>query len=332
MATPPKITDLDYIQFLLAAQTAFTCTEAARCSGAPENTPAHDAYSRLLTRLPPDTKALWEEVQPFVQLQNGVLVLDDSTLDKPYARHMDLRVYHWSGKHKRSVPGINLITLLWTDGGAKLPIDCRLYDKPTTGNGKNTSFKEMLATAQERGFTPSCVCFDSWYSSLDNLKTIRTCGWRWLTCLEKNRQVNPDGQGNVRLDQVVIPEEGLIVHLRGYGLIRVFCEPINFEEARYWATNDLDMTQAERAELAGCAWAIEEYHRGLKQCCGVEGCPARRDRMQRNHILLSIRAFVRLEVERLRTGKSWYTIKKDLIRQAIRQYLAQPTLSLLTTA
>jgi hypothetical protein len=30
----------------------------------------------------------------------------------------------------------------------------------------------------------------------------------------------------------------------------------------------------------------------------------------------------------LRTGKSWYTIKKDLVRQAIRQYVAQPTLSL----
>jgi putative transposase len=184
MATPPKITDLDYIQFLLAAQTSFTCTEAARCSGETEDTPAHDAYSRLLTRQPPDTKALWEEVKPFVSKQTGVLVLDDSTLDKPYARAMDLRVYHWSGKHKRSVPGINLITLLWTDGGAKLPIDCRVYDKPTTGLGKNHSFQEMLKTAQERGFTPSCVCFDSWYSGLANLKLIRSFEWRWLTCCQ----------------------------------------------------------------------------------------------------------------------------------------------------
>jgi putative transposase len=106
----------------------------------------------LLTRQPPDTKALWDEVQPFVNRQGRVLVLDDSTLDKPYARAMDLRVYQWSGKHKPTALGINLITRLWTDGGAKLPIDCRVDDKPTTGQGKNHSFQEMLPTAQERVF------------------------------------------------------------------------------------------------------------------------------------------------------------------------------------
>jgi hypothetical protein len=39
------------------------------------------------------------------------LILDDSTLDKPYARKMALVTRHWSGKHRRVVQGINLITL-----------------------------------------------------------------------------------------------------------------------------------------------------------------------------------------------------------------------------
>jgi len=51
----------------------------------------------------------------------------------------------------------------------------------------------MLQDGQERGFAPRYVCFDSWYSSLDNLKLIRTLGWRWLTCLEVDRQVIPMG-------------------------------------------------------------------------------------------------------------------------------------------
>ena len=38
--------------------------------------------------------------------------LDDSTLDKPYARQMELVTRHWSGKHNS---GTNLITLMWTD-------------------------------------------------------------------------------------------------------------------------------------------------------------------------------------------------------------------------
>jgi hypothetical protein len=98
-------------------------------------------------------------------------VVDDSTLDKPHARHMDLVYRHWSGKHKRTVWGINLITLLWTDGGAKLPVDCRLSNVPKDDIDKNQHFRHMLKTAKERGFWPDYVSFDSWYSGLDNLKS-----------------------------------------------------------------------------------------------------------------------------------------------------------------
>ena len=68
-----------------------------------------------------------------VQREGGVLVLDDTTLDKPYARKMELVTRHWSGKHRRVVAGINLLTLLWTDGHALIPCDFRVYDKPFSG-------------------------------------------------------------------------------------------------------------------------------------------------------------------------------------------------------
>ena len=50
---PPKVDDLDYIHFLVAAQKAFTCTEAARSHPDEEEGPAHDAFTRLLQRRPP---------------------------------------------------------------------------------------------------------------------------------------------------------------------------------------------------------------------------------------------------------------------------------------
>jgi len=50
------------------------------------------------------------------QLSQGVLVVDDSTLDKWYAQKMELVTRHWSGKHGRVVQGINLVTLLWSEG------------------------------------------------------------------------------------------------------------------------------------------------------------------------------------------------------------------------
>lgn len=55
-------------------------------------------------------------------------------------------------------------------------------------------------------------------------------------------------------------------------------------------------------------------------------------RGQLRHIALAIRAFIRLEWHRLRTGLSWYEAKTGIIREAIRTYLANPTFTLTPTA
>ena len=164
-------------------------------------------------------------------------------------------------------------------------------------------------------------------------KAVRRHGWHWFTRFKSNRAVNPDGTGNRQIYLLAIPEEGLVVHLRGCGFIKVFVEVCDdLEEVAFWATSDLSMTATTRQQTATEAVAIEAYHRGLKQCCGVEGCPARRERSQRNHILYAIRAFVRLEWQRLETERSWYASKQQLLREAIRAYRANPTLTLPTTA
>jgi putative transposase len=92
------------------------------------------------------------------------------------------------------------------------------------------------------------------------------------------------------------------------------------------------MRLAEREQWADQVWTIAEYHRGLKQFCGVERCQVRAARAQRNHIGLSIRAFLRLEHHRLQTGTSWFATKLEIIRAAIRTYLTQPRHILAPTA
>src|SRR6187402_3490771 len=113
---PARATDVAYIDFLIGSPRAVSATEAARVQPDRPDAPAHDAFTRLLHRLEPDPDALWEEVRPLLRTTGGILVLDDSVLDKPFARHMGLVGYHWSGRHKRVVRGIDLMTLLWTDG------------------------------------------------------------------------------------------------------------------------------------------------------------------------------------------------------------------------
>lgn len=139
-------------------------------------------------------------------------------------------------------------------------------------------------------------------------------GWVWLTQFRANRRVNPGGLGNVRVDTVEIPPQGREVHLRGYGFVKVFRRDSPNGDVEHWATNDLALTPQQQDGLKDRAWGIEVYHRGLKQCCGVEKCQARKAESQKNHIGISIRAFLRLEVHRLRTGVSWYQAVSDIIR------------------
>ena len=332
MLNPPRCDALDYIQFLIAAQKTFTCTEAARCQPERPGAPAHDAFTRLLKRQPPDTGALWREAQTVVSREEGLLVLDDTTLDKPYAQRTELVTYHWSGKHGRVVKGINLLTLLWTGDGKLIPCDFRVYDKPMGGHTKNQHFREMLEEAGRRGLKPRYVLFDSWYSSLGNLKALRDLGWRWLTRLKGNRLVDPDRSGNRPVSSITIPSEGRVVHLKGYGFVRVFRTLSRDGEAEHWATDDVEMAEEEREELSARGWGIEVYHRGLKQCCGVEKAQVRGAVAQLNHLAYSIRAFIRLEVNRLRSGVSWYEAKASIVREAIRAYLINPILTLTSTA
>jgi len=104
------------------------------------------------------------------------------------------------------------------------------------------------------------------------------------------------------------------------------------QKIEYWATSDLKMLDWTRQELARQVFAIENYHRQLKQCCGVERAQVRSIKAQTCHILLSLRAFVRLEAHRLQTGISGYAAKANIIREAIRLYLQKPNIHLETTA
>jgi len=330
---PPKVTDEDYINFIIATPRDVTATEAERVQPESTNAPAHDAFTRLLQRLEPDAETLWQEVRTQIDLQSGILILDDSTLEKPYSEFNALVYRHWSGKQKEVVNGINLITLLWTDGVRVVPVDYRVFDKDRDGKTKNDHFAEMLLAAYERGFNPQLVCFDSWYGSVDNLKLVRSLGWHFLTRLKANRQIRvSSGSLQAVSEAGLCGGDGTICWLKGFGQIKVFRIFATDGTAEYWATSLQAMTEAERETQSKSAWRIEMYHRGLKQQCLIERSQCRRLRPVLNHIGLCIRAFVRIENHCYREKISWIEAKTSIIRDAVRAYLANPRYLLLPTA
>jgi putative transposase len=326
---PPRVRPEDYIDFLIATPKAASGTEAARVQPATDRRPAHDAFTRLLQRLEPDPGALWLEAKSRVCLAGGVPVPGDTVLDKPFARHIDLVGRHRSGKHHGVVQGIDLVSLVWTDGDRVVPCGYRIHHDAKEATRSDHS-RAMIDAAHTRGFRPACVLLDGWYSGPENLKHLRSLGWSWLTRLKANRLVNEDRRGERPLSRTEIAATGTEVWLKGYGLVKVFEIVAPDGDVAYRAAGDPAMSDLTRRQYAGYSWGIESYHRGLERCTEVERCQARSEAAPRNHIGLAPRAFLRLECYSFRTGLSWVEAKTAIIRDAVRSYLAHPWIRLPT--
>ncbi len=109
------------------------------------STVSHDSINRFLERERYEPKDLFDEEKEKIELVGGILSVDDSVLDKPYS-DPNKAVFidnFWSGKHKKIVKGINLITLFYTDiNGISVPINYRLVNK-SENKTKNDYFHEM---------------------------------------------------------------------------------------------------------------------------------------------------------------------------------------------
>lgn len=276
---------------------------------------SHDGVSRWLKSKKFSPKELWSEVQNMVDFEAPcVLIADDTVLDKRYSRKIEPVSYQYSGNVHDVIPGIGMVNMLWKpNNGDALPIDFRVYDKSTDGKTKNDHFRDMLELAKKRGIKPDAVVMDSWYSSLDNLKKIRSLEWEWVCNLKKNRIVNRGEQ----IDALDIPDEGAKVHLRGYGWVHVFRFETSERRTDYIATSIVNPTRDQIISIMKARWQIEVFHREIKQTCAIERCQSRSGRAQRNHICLSVLAWVERYKKRLTHAISFYAQKWENIKQTI---------------
>lgn len=313
--------DVDlYVDFLTASQKQFSGLELSKVSPEPM---AHDSVSRWLSRKKLTPKLLWQESQYRVDKHDGYLVLDDCVLDKPYSRKTALVKKQYSGKHHTVVKGIDLVNLLWTDGQKMIPVDYRIYDPSRDGKTKNDHGREMLMMAEKRAFSPSYVLIDCWYTSVDNLKTIDSRHWKWIGQLKSNRQVSVVRNVYVPVSDLDWTDKPVRkVWLKAYGFVLVSKTVAPNGDVAYIATNDMSLENPETLQTHfAYRWTIETFHRGIKQCTGIERCYAVKERSQRNHILCSFLVFLNLEWERIQNAVSWYEQKTLITRGAVRAYL-----------
>ena len=126
-----------YIAFLLSEPNSVSCLRVSDVLDM-----SHDSVNRFLYRETYSPEDLFAEARKSLDLIGGILSVDDTVLDKPYAKYLSFLGHFWSGKHHAVVRGINLITLYYTDPkGQQSPINFRIYDK-SEKKTKNDYFLE----------------------------------------------------------------------------------------------------------------------------------------------------------------------------------------------
>jgi hypothetical protein len=313
-----------YIGFVLTEPKSTNCNRMAEIVKT-----SHDSINRFLLREAYEPKDLFDEAKPHINLIGGTLSVDDSVLDKPYSQKMALVGYFWSGKHHRTVKGINLITLYYTDiAGQHFPVSYRVYDKDD-GKSKNDYFQEMLTEVLAWGLKPAFVTGDSWYSGIKNFKAVKNHGLSSMFAVKSNRCVSIEKGKWVHVQKLAIPDEGLEVWLRGVGQVKLFRQQLK-DELRHYAVHLPDATLLSNfdrkafCDLHDRHWKIEQYHRAIKQVCNIEHFQVRSKIAILNHIFASICGYVHLQkLCALDVIGNCYRLQRDLFQDVIAAFIKE---------
>lgn len=175
---------------------------------------SHDRLTRLLSRDQWSCTTVMLALLRFAQrIGGGYLILDDVLLPKP--RSCKIAGTYWDYDHSegRSVYGIRIVVILWSNGLIKVPIAFAIWHKkgkPDKRNkrpvgrpsreilkhkSKNEIARTLLKWIQHRGMNPEYVTFDNWYASKDNLRFIqKNLKWTFYTKLKSNTKLHWEGR------------------------------------------------------------------------------------------------------------------------------------------
>jgi hypothetical protein len=291
---------------------------------------SHDSINRFLLREAYEPRDLFEIIQKFVNLKDGILSVDDTVIEKPYSqpKHAELISYFWSGKYHKPIIGINLITLYYSDiHGNSVPINYRIYDK-REGKTKNDYFREMVIETIEWGVKASLVTGDSWYSGVENLKFLREQKLGFLFGVEKNRVVSNEPHKYRQVSTLEVSEEGLVTHLKEFGFIKLFRKDFKKEDSRHYILYLPEEEKLERIprsefiRIHDIHWGIETFHRAIKQVCGICRFMVRNTQAIKTHIFCSLQAFVKLELMRSKNIiNNWYQVQRNMFTLVVREHI-----------
>ena len=295
-----------YTDYLITSTKYTTATGLSRLFN---NRFSHDKVTRFLNSQELDNKKLWSFIKPFlrsVEKDSSVLIVDDTILEKPYTDESEINTYHYDHSKGRSIKGINVVNLIHETEGTRLPISMSIVhkDKLVEENGKQhrKSSKTKNELFREQFIMP----------------------------LKVNRKVslhdpsNPENREYVSVESLKLQEDKPVkVWLKGYSKPLLLAKQVfkNKDKSTgilYLVASDLTASYSCMTIAYQRRWAVETYHRSLKNNTSVCAFPTKTIKTQCNHIYASVMAFVKLEIISIKKAVSQYALKSQVYLKGIQ--------------
>ena len=236
----------------------------------------------------------------FGKLSNGWLVIDDTIISKVFAKKIENLAWVYDSKIGKSIIGLNIVALIWTNGKLTVPLGLKIY-KPHSGKTRIDLAIELLKIAKRLHLRPQYVAFDSWYASGKLMKQIRQYRWHFVTRLKPNRLFN-----GVPLKEIQNNPYWMIEGKIAGGLKVILVR----HGKKYFAASNLKLSKQEILAQYKSRWEIETVFRMLHSKLGIDQCESRKLIAQSAHFHLCLMAYAILKNEQYITGRSIYRIKR----------------------
>lgn len=265
---------------------------------------SHDFLSRILK----DEKLEWQTLlssfllRIFGKLREGFLIIDDTVIDKSFAKVIENLAWIFCSKKNKSVFGLNIVVLVWSNSTITIPLAFKLWKKDSKKSKYDLALELLSYAKNFLRIKPKYVVFDSWYAGKRILQRIYGYNWKFICRLKKNRKFNGVQLQRYKKNPYWIKE----------GYIDGNCKILIVRHGKkYYATNDFELSKTEILARYKTRWTIETMFRMLYDKLGMEECEARSVQAQTAHIHLCLMSFMLLEKEKQITGKTWYQLRRE---------------------
>ena len=86
---------------------------------------SHDCLTRMLHGTWSGHTLLDLALRTLFMVTEGYLIIDDTVVEKPYARLLGEAAWVWSSRHHQVVFGVSVVLLVWPDGQGRFPVAYR---------------------------------------------------------------------------------------------------------------------------------------------------------------------------------------------------------------